>query len=227
MKRHHLLILVGVLVLQSVIYYGFAQHEVIPQTPPWSDFPTQVGRWTLANELPPDEASMAILQPDDYLSRLYVADDGNAAEAGRKHSANASRVELFVAYFKTQRTGHAPHSPKACLPGAGWKPVSSAVIPISVPSSGVTINANQYIVRRDGDEMAVFYWYQNSHHTIANEYMFQVYAIPELLSHGRTDVAIIRVITPMLNGSLDNARNTAVDFIHQIFPEVKSHIPSA
>lgn len=217
MKRRHLLILVGVLVCQSVIYYGYSQHEVIPQTPPWSDFPTQLGRWTLENEVTPDEASMAQLQPDDYLSRVYVAD---------AHSANPSRVELFVAYFKTQRTGHAPHSPKACLPGAGWKPVSSAVIPISVPSSGVTIDANQYVVRRDGAEMAVFYWYQNSHHTIANEYMFQIYAVPELLTHGRTDVGFIRIITQIFNGSLEGARNTAVDFIHQIFPAVRDHIPA-
>jgi EpsI family protein len=212
MNRYHFLILAGILVCQSVIYYGFAQHEVIPQGPPWNTFPSQIGNWSLEGEAPPDEASLAQLQPDDYLSRDYVA--GN------------NRVNLFVAYFKTQRTGHAPHSPKACLPGSGWQPVSSAVLPIAVPQSGVTINANQYVVRRSGVEMAVFYWYQTGHRTIANEYLFQLYAVPELLSHGRTDVAFIRVITEITNG-LEGARNTALDFIRQIFPQVRSHIPSA
>lgn len=212
MNRHHFLVLAGILVCQSVIYYGFAQHEVIPKGPPWNTFPSQIGNWSLESEVPPDEASLAQLQPDDYLSRDYVA--------------GGDRVNLFVAYFKTQRTGHAPHSPKACLPGAGWQPVSAAVLPISVPQSGVTIDANQYIVQRAGAEMAVFYWYQNSRRTIANEYMFQVYAVPELLSHGRTDVAFIRVITEITNG-LEGARNTALDFIRQIFPQVRSHIPSA
>jgi EpsI family protein len=214
MKRHHFLLLAGILVLQTVIYYGFAQHEVIPQGPPWDTFPKQIGNWSMGQELPPDEASMAQLQPDDYLSRDYF-------------NRSNDHVTLFVAYFKTQRTGHAPHSPKACLPGAGWEPVSSALLPISVPRSGVTINANQYVVRRAGAEMAVFYWYQTARRTIANEYMFQVYAVPELLYHGRTDVAFIRVITQILNGSLDNARTTALDFIHNIFPEVRAHIPAA
>jgi EpsI family protein len=214
MKRHHFLLLAGILALQAVIYYGFAQHEVIPQGPSWDSFPRQIGKWSVDQELPPDEASMAQLQPDDYLSRDYV-------------KGSDAHVNLFVAYFKTQRTGHAPHSPKACLPGAGWEPVSSALLPISVPQSGVTINANQYVVRRGGAEMAVFYWYQTARRTIANEYMFQVYAVPELLYHGRTDVAFIRVITQMVNGSLDNARNTALDFIHDIFPEVRAHIPAA
>jgi EpsI family protein len=213
MKRQHFLILAGILVLQVVIYYGFAQHEVIPEGQPWNSFPKQIGKWSVDQELPPDEASMAQLQPDDYLSRDYIS--------GGDHA------NLFVAYFKTQRTGHAPHSPKACLPGAGWEPVSSALLPISVPRSRVTINANQYIVRRAGAEMAVFYWYQTARRTIANEYMFQIYAVPELLYHGRTDVAFIRVITQMANGSLDHAKDTALDFIHEIFPEVRAHIPAA
>jgi EpsI family protein len=214
MKRHHFLVLAGILVLQTAIYYGFAQHEVIPEGPPWNSFPRQIANWSADQEMLPDAASMEQLQPDDYLSRDYVDPSGN-------------HVELFVAYFKTQRTGHAPHSPKACLPGAGWEPVSSALLPIAVPHSGVTINANQYVVRRAGAEMAVFYWYQTARRTIANEYMFQVYAVPELLYHGRTDVAFIRVITQILNGSLDNARTTALDFIHNIFPEVRAHIPAA
>lgn len=213
MKRYHFFLLAGILLCQSLIYYGFAQHEVIPENRPWSDFPSQVGKWSLEQDIPPDEASLAQLQPDDYLSRDYVA--------------GGDRANLFVAYFKTQRTGHAPHSPKACLPGAGWEPVSSSLLPIPVPQAGITINANQYVVRRAGVEMAVFYWYQNSRRTIANEYMFQIYAVPELLSHGRTDVALVRVITPMTGGSLENARGTAIDFIHQIFPVVRAHIPAA
>ena len=212
MKRHHFYILAGILVCQAVIYYAFSQHEVIPEGPSWSSFPNQVGRWSVDREMLPDEASLAQLQPDDYLSRDYVK--------GNDH------VDLFVAYFKTQRTGHAPHSPKACLPGAGWEPVSASLLPISVPQSGVTINSNQYVVKRAEVEMAVFYWYQTAHRTIANEYMFQVYAIPELLSHGRTDVAFIRVITEITSG-LDNARKTAQDFIRQAFPAVQSHIPVA
>jgi EpsI family protein len=212
MKRQHLFLLAGILLCQTAIYYGYAQHEVIPQGPPWNTFPAHIGGWSLEQEVLPDEASLAQLQPDDYLSRDYIS--------------GSQRVDLFVAYFKTERTGHAPHSPKACLPGAGWQPVSADLLPIAVPQSGVTIDANQYVVRRGDVDMAVFYWYQNARRTIANEVMFQVYAVPELLYHGRTDITFIRVITEITNG-LDNARNTALDFIRQIYPEIKAHIPAA
>ena len=213
MKRYHFYLLAAILICQAVIYYAFAQHEVIPEGPSWNSFPSQIGSWSMEREVPPDEASITQLQPDDYLSRDYVK--------------SGNRINLFVAYFKTQRTGHAPHSPKACLPGSGWEPVSAALLPIPVPQSGITINANQYIVRRPGAEMAVFYWYQTARRTVANEYMFQVYAIPELLSHGRTDVAFIRVISPVFNGAVVDARAIALDFIHEIYPEVHSHIPAA
>ena len=215
MKRYHFFLLAGVLICQAVVYYGYAQHEVIPEGPPWSDFPRQIGNWALDRDIPPDEASLAQLQPDDYLSRDYLT------------AGNSARANLFVAYFKTQRTGHAPHSPKNCLPGAGWEPVSSSVIPIPVPQSGVVIDANQYIVRQSGVEMAVFYWYQTARRTISNEYMAEIYAVPELLVHGRTDVALVRVITPIPDGSLENAKNRALDFIREVFPAVRSYIPAA
>jgi len=215
MKRYHFFLLAGVLICQTLIYYGLAQHEVIPDARSWNDFPRQIGHWSLEREMPPDEASLAQLQPDDYLSRDYVP------------AGIPARASLFVAYFKTQRTGHAPHSPKNCLPGAGWEPVSSSVIPIPVPRSGVVIDANQYVVRQAGVEMAVFYWYQTARRTISNEYMAQIYAVPELLVHGRTDVALVRVITPISDGSLENAKNYAFDFIRELFPAVRSYIPAA
>jgi EpsI family protein len=214
MKLSHFYLLAGILTCQAVVYYKFSMKEVIPSFRPWSEFPRQVGEWVERQELTEDEASLAQLQPDDYIDRNYVAPRGD-------------EINLFIAYFKTQRTGHAPHSPAACLPGAGWEPVSSTVIPITVPKAGVTINANQYIVRKAGAQMAVFYWFQTAGRTVTDQYMYQIYAIPELLTHGRTDVALVRVITPMNSGDLVPARAAATEFIQDAFPAVRTHIPAA
>jgi len=214
MRRIHFFLLAGVLLCQILVYYRFSTQEVIPSFRPWSEFPRQVGNWKLAQEIPEDEASLALLQPDDYIDRSYTA-------------PNSPEVNLFVAYFKTQRTGHGPHSPEACLPGSGWEPVSVSNLPISVPASGITIDANQYVVRRAGIDMAVYYWYQTSRKTVASQYMYQIYAIPELLTHGRTDVALVRVITPVQAGNMDAAREVAIGFIRQLFPVVRSFIPQA
>jgi EpsI family protein len=61
------------------------------------------------------------LKADDTLNRLYVSPSGT-------HEAY-----FFIAFFKTQRDGQAPHSPKNCLPGAGWTPIEDTKISIPVP----------------------------------------------------------------------------------------------
>jgi EpsI family protein len=214
MKPFHFYLLAAILAVQAIAYYGFSKEEVIPDIRSWSDFPNRVGQWAETQELTEDEASLAQLQPDDYIDRNYAGPD-------------TQQINLFIAYFKTQRTGHGPHSPQACLPGAGWEPVSASVTPIPVPSAGITIHANQYIVRQAGAQMAVYYWYQTSRRTVADQYAYQIYAIPELLLHGRTDVALVRVITPMAGDNLLPARAAATNFIQNAFGAVRMHIPAA
>ena len=48
-----------------------------------------------------------VLTPTSYLMRDY-----------RKNNATA---QLFVVFYALQRAGETMHSPKACLPGAGWE----------------------------------------------------------------------------------------------------------
>jgi EpsI family protein len=212
MKPVHFYILAAILTCQAVVYYRFSSKEVIPNYQPWSDFPQQVGGWSQTAELTEDAASLAKLQPDDYIDRNYIDKDGR-------------QINFFVAYFKTQRTGHAPHSPEACLPGAGWQTVSATVIPVAVPSAGTTINTNQYIVSLEGAQMAFFYWYQTARRTVADQSAYQLYAVPELLFHGRTDVALVRVGTPMQGNDLTPAKAAALDFIQSAFGAVKKHFP--
>jgi EpsI family protein len=101
------------------------------------------------------------------------------------------------------------------------------VVPIAVPSARTTIKANQYIVSMEGAKMAVFYWYQTARHTVTDIYSFQLYAVPELLIHGRTDVALVRVITPMQGDNLAPAKAAVLDFIQSAFGAVKLHFPEA
>lgn len=34
--------------------------------------------------------------------------------------ADGKIVNLYVAYYASQRTGKSPHSPLVCIPGGGW-----------------------------------------------------------------------------------------------------------
>ena len=76
-----------------------------------------------------------VLRADDYLTRQYAAPGGKAAS-------------LFVAYFRSQRAGQTPHSPKNCLPGSGWTWSVSDTIRVDIAGRAQPIEINRYIVSR-------------------------------------------------------------------------------
>ena len=81
-----------------------------------SSFPATIGPWS-GRDLPIDERVQDVLKASDLLNRVYV------------DSAGANSIGLFVAYYDSQRRGGAIHSPKNCLPGAGWNIVQSEIAP--------------------------------------------------------------------------------------------------
>ena len=97
-----------VLLAQASVFYGFSRNEKIPVRRPLSEFFIPGSDWKMLQDVQMDQETLDVLKADDILSRLYQEKD------------NGQIANLFVAYFETQRTGKAPHSPKNCLPGAGW-----------------------------------------------------------------------------------------------------------
>jgi len=198
-----------VLLIQSGVYYSASRTEVIPSTPPWSNFATQINDWRATEDFPMDDRTRDQLQPDDYLIRNYVS--------------NHSAVGLFIGYWKTQRRGFAPHSPEACLPGAGWQSVSSEVI--RIPFAGGTFPANQYLVSKADTELVVIYWYLQGSRPFTSQLAVQFYTMPELLLHGRTDTGLVRVITSVQKKDLAAAKQTATQFAQEIYPLIIAYIP--
>ena len=91
-------------------------HGAVPELPqihrlPFAQLPPVIGTWRSAGEIPIDDESLKVLNADDYVNRLYVS--GNVG------------VDLFMAYYGTQRQGDTMHSPMNCLPASGWQPMST------------------------------------------------------------------------------------------------------
>jgi EpsI family protein len=198
------------LVAQATLYYTFAAKEYIPAISAWSEFPKEIGNWHTATEMPIDQESLAALKPDDYLNRNYVSQNGGAT------------VNLLVVYFNTRRSGHAPHSPEWCLPGAGWKDVSSQIVKLWIPETGPQ-EVNEYIVQKGEERQLVLYWYHQGRHTAANEVVAQVYALPEMILHGRTDTALVRIIA-RIQSEIERARGDAFQFARDIFPFIRTQL---
>jgi EpsI family protein len=147
-----------VLILQAAFFYGFSRAEKVPYHRPLANFSLTNSNWKVSQELEIDKESLAVLNADDILSRAYV------------NQNNGEMATLFVAYFSTQRTGKAPHSPKNCLPGSGWAASQSGVVDIDVPGQTKPIRVNEYIVSRGDNESVVLYWYQSHNRIVASEY---------------------------------------------------------
>jgi EpsI family protein len=211
LKRKAIPVAMAILVAQTFFYYRGSAKESTPSIKPWSQFPSAVGGWNETGEMALDPEVLTALQPDDYLVRGYQTGGG------------VPPVSLFIGYFNSRRDGRAPHSPQWCLPGAGWDSVWSKVVAIPLAGAG-TFPANEYLIRKGLDEELVYYWYHQGGRTVANEVVAQIYSIPDLIFHGRTDVALVRIIVPVARNDLSQARATGMSFAQVAYPLIRQHI---
>jgi EpsI family protein len=202
-----------VLVLHAVLFYTLSHGEAVLPVHPLAEFPKQIGGWRMIQEGVLDQETRDILKADDYLTRDYVSPSSTEA------------ANLYVAFFKTQRTGQTPHSPKNCLPGGGWVPAESSIVAIPIPGRPEPIRVNQYIVAKGPSRDVVMYWYQSHGRVVASEYAAKIYVVADALRYNRTDTALVRVVVP-INGNDDDAVRVARDFIVSFFTPLVKFLPS-
>jgi EpsI family protein len=177
-----------------------------------SQFPTTLEGWSRVfdDTITPDVA--AVLRADDVISRRYQDGQGHFAD-------------LFIAYYQTQKAGESMHSPKNCLPGAGWRPVLNDTVMINGGSKG-QIEVNRYVVEKANARGLVLYWYQAGGRVIASEYSGKAYLVLDALRTGRRDGGIVRVFVPMrANDTPDNYMPTAVQFAELAARDVARFLP--
>jgi EpsI family protein len=207
-------VLSAVLLAQAGMFYGFSRNEKIPSRQPLADFTLTGTTWKNVQEMQLDQSELDVLQADDVMSRVYV-------DTSSGHAAT-----LFVAFFDTQKTGKAPHSPKNCLPGAGWVPSQSEIVDIRVPGQPVPVQANRYIVARGDNQSVVLYWYQSHNRTVASEYWAKIYTVMDSVRYNRSDTALVRVVVAVHEGDTKTAIKTATDFATSFFSQLKQYLPA-
>jgi len=202
-----------VLVLHAALFYTLSHGEAVLLVRPLAQFPKQIGEWRTIQEGVLDREVLDVLKADDYLTRDYAA------------PAVKEPVNLYVAFFRTQRTGQTPHSPKNCLPGSGWVPSASSIVPIPIPGRAEPIRVNQYIVSKGPSRDVVMYWYQSHGRVVASEYTAKIYVVADALRYNRTDTALVRVVVP-ITGNDEDAVRIARDFIVSFFTPLARFLPS-
>jgi len=147
------------------------------------------------------DAVLGRLLADSYLSRTYRSDSMDA--------------DLFIAFYARQRSGESMHSPKHCLPGAGWEiwDYGSTDIPVD----GQPVKVNKYSVQRAGDRRLVLYWYQSRTRIVASEYLGKLLLARDALLQNSTAGSIVRITVLDRPGALEQARK----FATQVAPAVR------
>ncbi len=213
LKHRSCRILTAVLLLQAVAFYGWSRTEAAPVARPLSEFPANFDRWTLVQEGVVEQEVRDKLKADDLLNRSFA---GPGAPAG---------VNLFVAYFRSQRTGQSPHSPKNCLPGSGWVYTRSGFLPIQVPGRGAPVLVNRYIVSKGDNTSVVLYWYQSSRRLIASEYWAKFWLVLDAMRYNRSDTSMVRIWVPVVDKQEQQAENAAVRFVQSVYPLLTPYFP--
>lgn len=194
--------------------------RVLPSRP-LSEVPVTFGSRT-ATDISLDSEVLEVLGKGDFLNRLYMPDPAAPSTDG----GSRSPIGLFIGYFPTQRTGQSIHSPQNCLPGAGWTFLSSGVTEFT-DSTGKQYKVGDYLITDGRSTQQVLYWYQMHGRTIANDYKAKLYTLADSIRYGRTDAALVRIITPLGTGEdRAEARNRAVTFAEQIAPLLPTFIPN-
>jgi EpsI family protein len=207
-------ILTIVLLAQACLFYGFSRRENVPPHKPLEQFTFEADNWNLVQTVDIDKEELDVLKADDLLSRIY------------QNTQTGQGATLFVAYFETQRTGKAPHSPKNCLPGSGWVPSQAGTIDIAIQGEEKPIRVNKYVVSRGQNQSVVFYWYQSHNRVIASEYTAKIYTVTDSIRYNRSDTALVRVVVNVNDGDTQRATNTAVSFVKSFFEPLKQYLPA-
>ncbi len=190
--------------------------RVLPSTP-LSQFPTMVAGRT-GTEVPIDQETRDVLGKGDFMDRIYSL-PGPA-------EGDPRTIDLFIGYFPTQRSGQSIHSPQNCLPGAGWTFISSTVTTFT-DTEGKQFSVGDYIITNQGTTEEALYWYQMHGRSIASDYKAKMFTLADSIRYGRTDAALVRIITPIAPGeSRADAHDRAVDFARHVTPLLPAYVPN-
>lgn len=199
------LVLVGGLAGLHLLSHG----EAVPLSKPLATLPLVLQGWR-GRDLELEPRIVKGIGVDDHLNRLYQDESGN-------------QLGIYIGYYKSQRAGVVIHSPKNCLPGVGWQPVTSGYTDLVQPD-GKRSAVNMYEVRKGLDRQIVLYWYESHGRIIASEYWAKIYMALDAIRLHRTDAALVRVVTPLGDNQAD-ARQRATAFAERILEPLGSLIP--
>jgi len=196
----------------AILLQARARSEVFPPRLSLKQFPAELGGWT-GTDVAIDKDVLEILGPGDFLLRVY------------QNQQKTPYIDLFIAYFRSQRAGDTIHSPQHCLPGSGWAPVENQRITLTMPGRE-PFPANRYLIAKGDSRQLVLYWFWAHNRGVASEYWAKFYLVTDSIKMNRSDGSLVRITTPMYPGeTADAAQQRILPFASDVMQSLDSYIP--
>lgn len=187
--------------------------EAIPVRQDFQGFPLTVGEWRgKGNRL--ERIYLNELKLDDYL----IADFNTPGKLP---------INLYTAYYASQKKGQSAHSPRTCMPGGGWQITSLTQHAIDgVGMSANKLHVNRTVIQMGEHKQLVYYWFQQRGRNLTNEYLVKWYIFWDALTRNRTDGALVRLTMPVPPGlDLVEADKQLEAFIKLVNPLLSAYVP--
>ncbi|OGR12267.1 MAG: EpsI family protein [Desulfobacterales bacterium RIFOXYA12_FULL_46_15] len=204
-------ITVAILLITGALTFFAGQTERISPNTPFSEFPLEIEEWKgFPGKL--DDKVYNILGVEDYILADY-----------RKPSGEA--VNLYVGFYQSQKEGDIIHSPKNCMPGAGWNIMETGSETIPLDINGKSMKVIKLTLRKGPEKQIALYWFQSRGRIISSEYMEKVWLVIDSITRHRTDGSFVRLITPVKKDEITSI-NLLKEFAQKAYPYLNEHIPN-
>ena len=194
-----------------------SREEIVPAHRAFLQFPLLNEDW-LGREAPMEQHFLDALKLTDYIIADY------------RHPEYALPVNLYIAYYGSQRKGASAHSPKSCLPGGGWviKTFETIEAGFAGASSSIRPNTvNRVIIQKGNNRQLVYYWFEQRGRRLTNEYLVKWYLFWDSLTKNRTDGALVRLVLPVPDGiNIEIADEQMDGFLRDFEPVLNRFIPN-
>jgi EpsI family protein len=207
----HLGISVALLLFAFVYSSSLSEVQKIPINKPLDSFPHRLGNWQGVSLTFGDKV-LDLIGAEDYMLRRFSNGDGPG-------------ILVYVGYFESQSQYDRIHSPKNCLPGAGWHPIVTGKEKIHLAGGlARTLKVKKILVQKELEKELVIYWYHSRGRVVANEYVNRFYLLWDAIFKKRTDGALVR-LTARVNPDVDRTSEHLVSFITEFHPLLQEYLP--
>jgi EpsI family protein len=170
-----------ILALGALLVSGRREQQAPAPRLPLASLPESLGTFH-GRDVTISEEEQRVAGMSEYMLRQYTRD-------------STSTFSVYVGYYAYQLQGRTIHSPKNCLPGAGWQALGTGTESITV--GDVSHPVNRYLLTNGTERALVYYWYQGRGRIAASEFGVKWDLLRDAALRGRSEEALVRIVVPL------------------------------